>query len=1187
VVSPLALYLLGPPRIERDGIPLKLDRRKAMALAAYLAVTGQSRRRDSLVDLLWPDSDAGSGRAALRRTLFALNAAVGADWLDADREEIGLKPGTELWVDVDQFRRRLTACLTHGHPPSEVCPSCVRPLTEAVALARGEFLSGFSLKDSFNFDDWQLFQADLLHRELDGVLQRLVQWHSAQREFEPAEGYARRRLALDPLDEDAHRQLMRLYAWSGRRSAALRQYQDCVAILEDQLGVQPQEETANLYSAIQEGRSPPLPDRAQARQPGVPSKPLPNFPSFLQEETLVEMPVFVAREPELARLGRFLDLALSRQGRVAFVTGESGSGKTTLLQEFSQRAQEAHPDLVVASGNCIAYTGIGDPYLPFRQILALLTGDVEAQWAAGAMTREHARRLWSALPLTTQALVDLGPDLMDTFVLGASLLERAEMCVQPIGGADWLNRLAALARNRPTAVSGAPGAQQSSLFQQYTRVLSALSQRMPLFLLLDDLQWADLGSISLFFHLGRHVAGSRILIVGAYRPEEVAAGRLGARHPLETVVNEFQCDLGDITMDLGQAEGRGFVDGLLDSEPNQLGPSFRGMLYRQTRGHPLFTIELLRSLQERGDLLQDDEGRWVEGPALHWAALPARVEAAIRERIGRLDQPSQAALRVASVEGEVFTAEVVARVQATDERQMLAHLSDALDHRHRLIRAQSVGRLGSQRVSRYRFRNYLFQKYLYDNLDAVERAYLHEDVGKVLEKLHESQAGDLATIAPQLAWHFQEAGITGKAIHYLQQAGERAVQMSAYQEAITHVTRGLALLLTTPNSPERDQQELSLQLTRGIAQIGHGQFAQEAGSAYARALQLGQQAGQTAQLCQALGEMAVYHYVRAEHHRARDLAEQALSQAQRAQDQLLVAWSHWLLGFVSFGMGEYPAARAHLEHAIAYVGPEPPGRFFARLPGADAGLSALAYSACCLWCLGYPEQAFNRSQEAVLLARELDHAFTLADVLCYGACALGTMRRDAQSLQENAEALLQLAENAQTWLPPALWHLGAAAIMIGQVDEAMALMRQSVAVHRVGGKGIYLPVVFGFMAEAKGKAGNPEEGLSMLAEALTLVEETDERHWEAELRRLRAELLLVQGDEAGAEASLRKALDVARRQSARSWELRATTTLAHLWQHQGRIDEARQILSEIYGWFTEGFDTVDLIEARALLEELG
>jgi tetratricopeptide (TPR) repeat protein len=828
---------------------------------------------------------------------------------------------------------------------------------------------------------------------------------------------------------------------------------------------------------------------------------------------------------------------------------------------------------------------VGDPYLPFREILELLTGDVEARWAAGAITREHARRLWHTLPVAVQALVEAGPDLIDTFVLRAALLERTMTYTQWPGRADWLTRLDELVEHKPTS-AGVPISQQSGLFKQYTRVLKALARQALLVLVVDDLQWADAGSINLLFHLGRQLAGSRIMIVGAYRPEEVALGREGARHPLAPVVNEFQREFGDITVNLGQAERRDFVEAFLDSKPNRLGLLFREMLYRQTRGHPLFTIELLRGLQERGDLVQDPEGQWVEGAALDWEMLPARVEAVIAERIGRLAQPLQGALRVASVEGEVFTAEVVARVQAADEREVVARLSGELDRRHRLVRAQGILWMDGQRLSHYRFRHILFQRYLYNSLDEVERAHLHEAVGNTLEALYEDQLEAMASIAGQLAWHFQEAGIAEKAIHYLHQAGERAVQLSAYQEGIAHLTSGLALLMALPDSSERAQQELALQLALGMAWVGRKAYCPPGEKAYTRARELCQQMGETSQLCLVLGRLSIFHYARSEHQRARELAEEALSLAQCAKDPLHVALGHRYLGCILLCLGEYTTARAHLEQMTSFYEPQQHHRSLVLLRGSDAGTSALAYDACCLWCLGYPEQALSRSQEVLALARELGHPWSLADVIFYAGCMLNEMRRDAQALKGNAEELLRLAnEKVPVWSGGGTCCRGEALAMLGQVQEGMAQMREGLAAYPAGMR-FYSSGRLYFLAEAQAKAGHPEEGLTTLAEAFAFVEETDERHWEAELYRLRAELLLMQGDEAEAEASFHKAIEVARRQQAKSWELRATVSLCRLWRKQSKGAEARKMLAEIYGWFTEGFDTPDLKEAQALLEEL-
>jgi predicted ATPase len=345
--------------------------------------------------------------------------------------------------------------------------------------------------------------------------------------------------------------------------------------------------------------------------------------------------------------------------------------------------------------------------------------------------------------------------------------------------------------------------------------------------------------------------------------------------------------------------------------------------------------------------------------------------------------------------------------------------------------------------------------------------------------------------------------------------------------------------------------------------------------------------GKESHLCRVLGELAIFHYVRAEHRRAREFAEEALSLAQQFGDPLLVALGHWQLGFISFGLGEYTAARAHLQQVISFYEPQEHHQSFVSLRGLDAGPSALSYDACCLWALGYPEQALQRSEEALALARELDHPFSLADVLCYGGCMYNKMRRDAQALKDHAKELTRLAnEKVSAWLGEGHSFQGEALAMLGQVQEGMTQMRKGMAALRNLGERCYLSGKLCTLAVSQAKAGQPEQGLTILAEAIALVEETDERHWEAELHRLRAELLLVQGDEAEAEASFHKAIEVARRQNAKSWELRATTSLAYLWQMQGKVDEARQVIEEIYGWFVEGFDTPDLKEAKALLDEL-
>jgi adenylate cyclase len=256
-------------------------------------------------------------------------------------------------------------------------------------------------------------------------------------------------------------------------------------------------------------------------------------------------------------------------------------------------------------------------------------------------------------------------------------------------------------------------------------------RRASLLLVLDDLQWADTASISLLFHLGRRIEGGRVMMVGAYRPEEVALGRDGERHPLEAALAELKRRFGDVWIDLEKTEaieGQRLVDELLDSEPNRLGDSFRRALFRHAGGHPLFTIEVLRALQERGDLVRDDEGRWVEGGILNWDSMPVPVEGVIEERIGRLSAELREVLTVASVEGEHFTGQVVARVQETGERQLLRTLSDELEQRHRLVQRNGEALVGGRSLSRYEFAHTLFQRYLDSELTVAEQRLLHREL---------------------------------------------------------------------------------------------------------------------------------------------------------------------------------------------------------------------------------------------------------------------------------------------------------------------------------------------------------------------------------------------------------------------------------------------------------------------------
>jgi DNA-binding SARP family transcriptional activator/predicted ATPase len=1213
-MSSLRVSLFGLPRVQRDGESISIQRRKVVALLAYLAVTGQPHSRDTLATLFWPDHDQSGARANLRRDLSRLKQTLGAQALAIDREQVGLDPQTELWLDVEAFQSSVARAKQHDCAAPELCADCLAALTEAVDLYTGDFMAGFTLTDSAEFDDWQFFQAESLRQEMASALERLVQALSAQGEYETAIPYARRWMALDPLHGPAQRHLMQLYDGSEQPTAALRQYEEYVRLLEEELGLPPEEETTTLYEAIKAKRilgphlksegplsqlqpepssrslSPKRDEEAQfEKDTGEVLASAPRLPPFLKDDTMpheTEAPLFVAREQELAQLNEVLDLALAGQGRVAFVIGDAGRGKTVLAQEFTRRAQERDADLVIAAGNCNAYTGVGDPYLPFREILALLTGDVEARWAAGAISREHAQRLWDFTPCSVETLVITGPDLIDIFIPGKGLIDRAR-ATKP-SDATWFAQLEELV-TRNGAGEAPSSVQQSDLFEQYVKVAEALARQQPLLLVLDDLQWADSGSINLLFHLGRRLHGSRILVVGIYRPDEVELGREGQRHPLQPIIHEFQRLFGDIIIDLRRSEGQHFVEAFLETEPNDLGPAFLEALYQHTRGHALFTAEMLQGLQERGDLVKDERGLWVEGPTLNWEILPARIEGVIGERISRLPSNLQEALKVASVEGEAFTAEVVARVQAIDEREMVRQLSGALDKQHRLVRGQGSQRLGAQRLSRYRFRHILFQRYLYNSLDEVERDYLHEAVGNELESLYGDQTEEAAVA---LARHFERAGLVSKAVHYLHQAGSRAVRLSGNEEALGHLYKALALLETLPETTETHQQELTLQIAlfAPLAAIkGYG--APELGKAYHRARELCEKVDDPDQLFLVLYGLWGHNLVRSELQTSRELAAECLALAQRVGKRAFLMEAHRMTDESAFYRGEFPQAREHFERSLALYDRQQ-HRSHADIYGQDPGVALLSHGCCILWHLGYPDQALRRSREAIALGEEQTHPFSLAFALCYSAM-MHQYRREPQAVHELAEAAINLSteQGFVFWLAQASFLKGWALVEEGQTAEGIAQMRQGLADWRATGTEFMVGYTTGLLAEAYGKTGQAEEGLALLEEAFAMVYEKDQALYEAELHRLKGDLLLWQGAlRSDIEEQFRRAIEVARQRSAKSQELRATMSLCRWWQNLGaqdKVAEGRSMLTEIYGWFTEGFDTADLKEARALLEELG
>jgi predicted ATPase len=865
---------------------------------------------------------------------------------------------------------------------------------------------------------------------------------------------------------------------------------------------------------------------------------------------------FVAREIELAQLDSFLNRAMDGQGQVCFVAGEAGSGKTALMAEFAHRALEQHQDLVVAVGQCDAQTGRGDPYLPFREILAQLTGDVEAKLAQRIITKENASRLRKLMHLSGEALAKVGPDLIGIFVPFAGLAARAAaFLAEKVGWLERLEKYAGLPRKDSEI-------QQEHIFEQYTSVLRTLAEKQPLLLLLDDLQWTDDASIGLLFRLGRRIGPSRILIVGAYRPAEVALGRPATdrsgepaepleqieRHPLEKILAEFKRYFGNIQVDLDQAqqaEGRQFVDDFLDTEPNRLGEGFRQALYEHTGGHPLFALELLRDMQERGDLVHDEQGYWIEGPVLDWEALPARVEGVIEERIDRLQQALRDSLTVGSVEGETFTAEVVARVQESDAHRLIRRLSGELAKQHRLVQFQGTRRLGPQRLSLYRFQHNLFQTYLYQELDKVERSLLHEDVGTVLEALYADQADEIAV---QLAFHFVEAGLTEKAAAYLHRAGEQAAARFANTEAANHFSRALELM------PEDDLAEhYALRLAR--EQVYALQGERNAQKADLDTLErLAETLDDNEKRAEVALRQAVYAEQTCDYPAASEMARTAIVVAQRARDTAREARGYLTWGVSLARQGDFRSAQTRHERALALA--------------VEAGLrqveadSLRNLGATCWYLTDYP-QAQDYYERALQIYREIGNrsgeAKTLNN-LAFVLQALGETGRDESIFEQALHIFRELGDlQSQAWL---YGNLGNVSKDGDDYVQARSYFQQALEISRDLDDLLCEGLTLNNLGLVSKQLGYYAEALEYFEEPLRIFGETGDRHSESIALLNLGDLYLICGNYHAAQAHLEQALHLTREIGDRRGESSSLNKLCRLHRHLGENDTGRDCSRE-------------------------
>jgi predicted ATPase len=838
----------------------------------------------------------------------------------------------------------------------------------------------------------------------------------------------------------------------------------------------------------------------------------------------------VGREQEIGVLRERWAQVKDGLGQVVLLSGEAGIGKSRLVQVLTEQVA-SEPRAWLTPCQCS----------PYHQHTALYPWIDLLERVALRFDREES--VQQKVGRLEGLLVQYGLPLAEAVPLFAALLSL------PLP-TDYA----------PLTMS--PEQQKQQTFQALLTILLRIAAQQPVLFVMEDLHWVDPSTLELLSLLVDQGPTARILALFTFRPD-FSPPWMARAHLTQLTVNR-----------LSRRQAEEVIRQVAHGKV--LPPEMVEQIVAKTDGVPLFVEELTKMVLESGLLQERDERYTLTGP-LHPLAIPATLHDSLMARLDRL----------ATVKGLAQLGATLGREFSYALLRAVAPWDEAIVHQglHQLVAAEFLYQRGVPPQATYMFKHALIQDVAYQSLLRSTRQQYHQRIAQALE----AQFPETVATQPELiAQHYTAAGCTEQAVVYWQQAGQQASDRSANLEAISHLTTGIELLKTLLETPERLQQALTLHLALGAAlQMAKGTGAPEVEHAYTQARALCQQVGETPELVPVLFGLWRFYHSQAQFHRARELGETLLRLAQRAEDPVLAVVAHNALGNTWLCLGSLPTARQHLEAGIARYMPDHHRAPASRI-GHDPGVACRAFAAWVLWVLGYPEQALTRVHEALALAHELSHPLSLAYAQCWAAM-VSQFRRDVPAVHEHTEAAVALSteQGFASWAAYGTSLRGWAIVMQGQ-GEGIAQVRQGIIALRANGGAVLVPYFCTVLAEVYDHLGHTEDGLQALAAAHILVEKHKERWWEAEIHRLRGVLLLRQPgtSQAEAEAWLQRALDVARRQEAKSLELRAAMSLSRLWQQQDKQAEARALLAPVYSWFTEGFDTADLQEAKALLEAL-
>jgi DNA-binding winged helix-turn-helix (wHTH) protein/predicted ATPase len=862
--------------------------------------------------------------------------------------------------------------------------------------------------------------------------------------------------------------------------------------------------------------------------------------AFSHDRAFLRPVALVGRAAEWVQLHQWFATAQHGTCQLGFIAGEPGIGRSALIETFVSHLLAAHP-LWIGYGQCIEHYGMGEPYLPLLEAFGRLCQGPE------------------------------GSHIKTVFCQYAP---------------SWLVQMPALLtpqERRELAVTTS-GSTQVRMLRELADALQMLTAERPLVLILDDVHWSDQATMAWLAYVAKRRACNCLLVLSAYRPVEAMAHAPA----LLAAIAELAPQDPSMVMRL-DALSEAAVGTYLAQRLGtpQVPAGLTTLLHQRTRGNPFFLRTIIDELLRHG-LLQEPAGAWSRQGTLDRVAalVPTGIRALIEQQIARLPLDAQELLEAASVAGATFAVETVAAGSGRS-RDDIARQCDLWQRQGYFLEAGGVERWpdGTRTVC-YRFRHDLYYEVLYDRLSAWRRLQLHRDIGLRKEAGYGDQS---ATLAAELARHFEQAQDAARATTYLQHAATTAAQRSAHPEAILHLRRALALLAALDPSPTRRHQEYLLQVALGHS-IGviKGWGDPEVYQAYAHAWALCQQMEVTPEHAGIFFGHFSCAIERGYFQMARTIAETLHQLAQQYQETDLQVMTCSMLGAAWLYLGDSLRASTYLTRALTCYDPQQRHHHLL-VYGLDVGVTAASRASWALWLHGDIDQSRQCSQHALACGQDPPHAYSRAFALIFAAC-LALFRREAAVAHALAEATIALGHDygIAAAVAEGCCIQGRALVEMGDAEQGIARMVEGLKAYTAAHGDGWMPTLLTLLADGYATVGRVTDGLRVVTEGLAVSERTRAHIWMPELHRLYGHLVLAQAvpDVMEAEAAMQQALVMARQQHSKTLELRTATSLARLWHQQGNSTAAYDLLAPVYAWFTEGFDTADLEDARALLDTL-